>query len=321
MANLPTDFTASRIAVVGPGALGLFFGGVLTRFGLDVRFLHKSRDRAADLGRHGLILDHAQGTDHIPLRATADASDIGLCPLILVCVKSYDTALAASALAPLLGPDTIVLTLQNGLGHVEVLARTVPKEQIAVGVTFQGVTLLKPGHIRHAGAGGTCVGAMVPSPHMKKRLASLAGVLSDAGLTCEAVDNIEEVVWNKLLVNVGINALSALTGLKNGDLIVHPELCSLMRNAIEETTALARRKGIHTDPKALEHAVQACRATAENRSSMLQDVVNRKRTEIEAINGAVVREAKELGINTPVNETLSLLITVLGKTYDCRVRS
>lgn len=310
------EFATLRVAVIGPGAIGLFFGGLLSRLGLDVWFLDKSGDRAAYLVKHGLLLEETTGVTSIPLKITTDTAGIGPCDLVVICVKSHDTESAASLLPSLIHQNTLVLTLQNGLGHVEVLKKVLLEKQIAIGVTFHGVTLVETGHIRHAGEGPTYIGSFPPDEKMRGQLVKLAEILTAAGLATEAVDNIEEIVWDKLFVNIGINALSALTRLKNGDLVKFPEIQNLMAMAITEALAVARGKGLRANPKAVEKAKAACLATAENRSSMLQDILNKKRTEIEAINGAVVKEGKTLGIATPANEVLTLLVKGIEKSYN-----
>jgi 2-dehydropantoate 2-reductase len=317
--NSHISSTTLRVAVIGPGAIGLFFGSLLSRLGLDVRFLDKSKERAAYLNRQGLLFEEAGTGKRSPLKVTSNAASIGPSDLVLVCVKSYDTESAASLLPSLIHQNTLVLTLQNGLGHVEVLKKALPERQIVIGVTFHGVTLVETGHIRHAGEGPTYIGSFLPDERMSGQLAKLAEILTAAGLATEAVDNIEEIVWDKLFVNIGINALSALTRLKNGDLIKSPEIQNLMAMAITEALAVARGKGLRANPKAVEKGKAACLATAENRSSMLQDVLNKKRTEIEAINGAVVKEGKALGIATPTNKVLTLLLKGIEKSYHARV--
>lgn len=313
------EFAALRVAVIGPGAIGLFFGGLLSRLGLDVWFLDKSKERAAHLNRQGLLLEGAGAEKRSPLKVANNAASIGPSDLVLVCVKSYDTESAASLLPSLIHQNTLVLTLQNGLGHVEVLKKFLLERQIAIGVTFHGITLVETGHIRHAGEGPTYIGSFLPDEKMRGQLVKLAEILAAAGLATEVVEDIEEIVWNKFFINVGINALSAITGLKNGDLVKSPEIQNLMAMAITEALEVARGKGLRANPKAVEEAKAACLATAENRSSMLQDVLNRKRTEIEAINGAVVKEGEALGIATPTNEVLTLLLKGIEKSYSFRV--
>ncbi len=313
------EFAALRVAVIGPGAIGLFFGGLLSRLGLDVWFLDKSKERAAHLNRQGLLLEGAGAEKRSPLKVANNAASIGPSDLVLVCVKSYDTESAAALLPSLIHQNTLVLTLQNGLGHVEVLKKFLLERQIAIGVTFHGITLVETGHIRHAGEGPTYIGSFLPDEKMRGQLVKLAEILTAVGLATEVVENIEEIVWNKFFINVGINALSAITRLKNGDLVKSPEIQNLMAMAITEALQVARGKGLRANPKAVEKAKAACLATAENHSSMLQDVLNRKRTEIEAINGAVVKEGKAIGIATPTNEVLTLLVKGIEKSYHARV--
>ncbi len=320
MTDLPAELTPLRVTVIGPGAIGLFFGGLLGRLGLDVSFLDKSKRRAAYLTNHGLLLETAHGEKHLPLKVSANAADIGPCDLIIICVKAYDTLSVVSALPSLLHKSTLVLTLQNGLGHMEILKKVLPEKQIATGVTFQGVTLLQKGHIRHAGDGPTYIGSIISDVKIRRQLTEIAKGLTAAGLKAKVVDNIDNIVWNKLLINVGINALSAITRLKNGDLVKHPEILNLMGMAIKESLDVARLKGIRVDPKAISEAKKACIATAENRSSMLQDVLNKKRTEVDSINGAIVKEASILGIDVPVNEVLTLLVRAIEKSYHSQIK-
>lgn len=306
-------FTRMRVTVIGPGAIGLLFGGLLSHLGLDVRFLDKSKERAAYLTEHGLLLEKADGVNHLPLRVTSNAYDIGPCDVIIICVKAYNTAAVLPALPALLHAGTLVLTLQNGLGHIEVLKKALPEKQMVIGATFQGVTLVETGHIRHTGGGPTYLGSLDTDPETRKQLIKIAKGLAAAGFSTRVVKNIQGIIWNKLLINVGINALSAITRLKNGDLVRHPETRDLMAMAISEALAVGRANGLRVSSKAITEARKACLATAENRSSMLQDVLNKKPTEIEAINGAIVREAEKSGLEAPVNKVLTLLVKTIEK--------
>lgn len=306
-----------RVVVVGPGAVGLLFGGLLSRSGVNVCFLDKKAERAAILSRRGLNLDENGETNNLPVRATADPAEINSSDIILLCVKSYDVASGAAALSFLKKPP-LIITLQNGIGHWEIIKELLPDAPLIAGVTFEGITLLRSGHIRRVGKAPTYL-ARHADPAQQERIDKLITMLNESGLAACSSENIEEIIWNKLLINVGINALSSLVGLKNGDLIRQPELLPLMEQAINEAAEVARRKGIKTDPNALNLAVKACEMTSDNRSSMLQDILNKKRTEIDAINGAIVREAVRLGVETPANRLLSNLVKVMEKTYRLRV--
>lgn len=309
-----------RIAIIGPGAIGLLFGGMLAKHGLDVFFLHHSKERADNLAKNGLYIESDfSGAARIPLRVTARVDEIGPSDLILISVKSYDFASAASVIPLLAKPDSIILTLQNGLGHIETLKEAVREGCIAVGITYNGVTLIESGRIRHAGKGPTYIGPAEPDPAIAGRLSKIAACFTEAGIGTQVEEKMQGIVWNKFLINVGINAVSALTGLRNGDLIESEEIRRLMKEVISEASRIAAERNIPIETDIIARAFQACRMTGGNLSSMLQDVLNRKRTEIDAINGAVLREAAKCGCKAPFNETLTLLVKAVEKAYTKRL--
>ena len=233
---------------------------------------------------------------------------------MIVFVKATLTESAMRDALGLVGERTMVLTLQNGLGNVEKLNAAAGAAHVVAGTTGHGSTLLGPGRIRHAGKGETIIGEQ--SGERSERIAALASAFERAGIVTKISENVMGLIWTKLIVNVGINALTAVTGLKNGQLVDYPETEALMREAIDEASAVAKAKGIRfevDDP--FEHTRSIARKTAGNRSSMLQDVLNKRRTEISVINGAVVEEGERLGIAVPVNTVLTRLISVREKTY------
>ncbi|MEW6487572.1 MAG: 2-dehydropantoate 2-reductase, partial [Thermodesulfobacteriota bacterium] len=249
-------------------------------------------------------------TRDVPVRAVSDPAAAGPADLVLVMVKAPHTASAAGSLGPLLGPRTAVLTLQNGLGAADVLARALGAERLLVGVTAQGATLLSPGEVRHGGTGETLLGPFGPqSPDPEPFAAALSG----AGLPARAVADPWPAVWRKLAVNCGINAVAALTGHRNGRIPEIPEAAAVLSDAVREAAAVARAAGVNLgDPTALVEAVLAvARATGANRASMGQDVDARRPTEIDFINGAVVREGERRAVPTPVNRTLTRLVKAL----------
>jgi len=217
--------------------------------------------------------------------------------------------------AALLGPETVVLTLQNGLGNVEKLNETAGKERVMAGITGHGCTLLGPGKIRHAGQGDTILGEQ--GGQVSDRLKNVGTMLEKAGFSVKLSENVIGLIWGKLFVNVGINALTAVTGLKNGRLVELPETDELLELAVREAVEVARIAGIRIETEnPVEHTRKVARLTAANRSSMLQDVTNHRQTEIDVINGAIVDEGKKLGVPTPVNLALTNLVRVRQKTYD-----
>ncbi|HKZ54299.1 MAG TPA: ketopantoate reductase family protein [Anaerolineales bacterium] len=287
--------------IVGTGAMACLFGAHLAPHA-DLTLLGTWSEGLAALQAGGirLVVDGQEAS--FPVRATADT---GVCEGIrhaLVLVKSWQTRRAAEQLAQCLAPDGIALTLQNGLGNLEVLQDALGSERAALGVTTYGATLLAPARVRAGGVGVTH-GAHHP------RLPPLIERLRQAGIRIELADDLLALLWGKLSVNAGINPLTALLRVPNGELLGREHSRALMVAATEEVAAVAEACGIrlaHADPAA--HVIEVARRTAANRSSMLQDVLRGAPTEIDAICGAVVLEGQRLGVPTPVNWTFWNLI-------------
>ena len=217
--------------------------------------------------------------------------------LVLVLVKSHRTAALAPHAALARGPAGRILTLQNGLGNAEALVAAAGALHVDVGVTTAGAALLGPGHVRVSGLGRT---HLAPSPDAPRT----AALLGAAGFPTEIADDLRLVVWRKLVANCAINAPSALRGIRNGALLDSPTDRARLEAAAREVGAVASALGIQLGADAAEIALGVARATPGNRSSMLQDLERGVATEVDAINGAVVREGRRLGVATPVNEAL-----------------
>lgn len=302
-----------HILVVGAGAMGCLFSSYLKKAGHEVSLLEILPERVDRINRQGIRIEGVSGRHRVKVPAFARPPSVEP-DLAIVCVKAYDTLQAARNIQDVLRPDTRVLTLQNGLGNVEILAEVLGGERVLGGVTAEGATLLGPGRIRHAGQGSTILQA---SPDGE----AIVTVFRDAGFQARAEANIQDFIWGKLLVNVGINALTAVTRLRNGRL---PELegsRQIMEEAVSEALAVAKAVGVSIPfPDPWGTVVEVCRNTAGNLASMLQDVLKHQPTEIAFINGAIVREGKRLGISTPVNATLASLVTVIQETYEESVK-
>jgi len=299
-----------RIAIVGAGAMGCLFGGFLARAGEEVVLVDVVPEVVAALSERGVRLHEGSGVSDVPVAAAASPAEAGTADLVLVMVKAQHTRRVAAGLAPLLGPQTVVLTLQNGLGAAQVLAEHVAPRRILVGVTAQGATLLGPGEVRHGGSGESVLGAHCPSGADPD---SAVQALSRAGLPARAVADPWPAVWRKLAINCGINPIAALTGVLNGQIPEIPEASALLADAVREAAAVARAAGAELgDPEALVRQVlDVARATGANRASMGQDVDARRSTEIDFINGAVAQEGERLRVPTPVNRTLTRLVKSL----------
>jgi 2-dehydropantoate 2-reductase len=298
--------------------MGCLFAARLSKAGHDVTLLDYRQERADFINRNGVSLKGLSGDFKLRIptttRKVSDMPDV-----VLLCVKANQTRTAAQNLEPWLGHGATVLTLQNGLGNVETLKGILGDERVIGGVTAEGATLLGPGQARHAGQGQTVIGA----EGIAGRAASdIVSAFDAAGFDTRSSDNVNDLIWGKLIVNVGINALTAITRLRNGLLPTVEGTRMVMEMAVSEAVAVATAKGINLPyPDPLERVMGVCEATASNVASMLQDVLNHRMTEIAFINGAVVREAKAFNIPTPVNHTLTCLVQAIQETYQERLDS
>jgi 2-dehydropantoate 2-reductase len=302
-----------RFLIVGPGAMGCLFGARLKMAGFDVTILDYNRERADLLNRQGIIVEGVSGdyTAMVPvvIDEVKDRFDFAL-----LCVKANRTRTAGESLKGMLHRETIIVTLQNGIGNLEILEDIFGKERVLGGVTAEGATVLGWGKIRHAGVGSTIIGPR------GKRSENLAAALKKADFKAEAADNVEGLLWGKLIVNAGINALTAITRLKNGRLPQVEGTSLIMEELVREAEAVAAAKNIklpYNDP--LVRVREVCRNTSGNIASMLQDVLNKKETEIDFINGAIVMEGEMLGIPTPANRTLTHLVKAIEESYQERL--
>jgi len=292
-----------KISVIGAGALGTFYAAMMAASGQDVTLVCREKDVAA-LSSGITVTGAAEVTARPKISPRPVLSDV-----VFVTVKSYDVAGAVKGLP--LQADTIVVIIHNGLGADEVAAEALGPGRGSTGVSYCGVTFAGPGKVQLAGYTETVLGSA--DRGARDRLDAPLHALTRAGLKARVADDIRTEQWKKMFANVGINAVTAITGLPNGALLEVPELEALVKAAVAEAAAVADRSGIQAaaDPAAL--TFQVIRATAGNRSSMLQDVVRGKRTEIDALNGYVCALGRKCRVPTPVNDTLTALVKGLEK--------
>jgi 2-dehydropantoate 2-reductase len=319
-----------RIAIVGPGAMGCLFAAYLSKSGHQVWLLDKPGNvrRAEKINSEGIKVEGLGANFKAKVNATVHAEDIKNPDLVMICVKSYDTEAAVRHIKPALTENAYILSLQNGLGNVEAIAEVAGENNCIGGVTSHGATLTDDGHVKHAGKGETVIGRWQSSTKKqakqwkipRRALEDIADVFKEAGFQTKVSDRVRDIVWSKLIINVGINALTAVTRLTNGRLIEYEGTRQIMKQAVLEASKIARRKKIsldYSDP--VKKAEGVCTQTAANVSSMLQDVLKKRRTEIDYINGAIVREGEDLGIPTPVNGALTDLVNAIQASYDKQI--
>jgi 2-dehydropantoate 2-reductase len=309
-----------KIVIIGPGALGCLLAACLTKTKEDVWLFDKNRERANAINKDGIRIEGVAGTWQARPKVTADPALIDACDLAVVCVKSYDTKDAILKAKSIIGEETKVLTLQNGIGNIEIISEVIGQDRVIGGVTNLGATLLDTGSSRYAGKGETVIGRLDGTIPVELR--EIREIFNRAGLLTRISRDIKGLLWSKLVINVGINALTCLTQLANGKLIEYDGTRRILREAVSEAIRVAKRKRIkliYDDPLAKVEAV--CEATAGNISSMLQDILRTKRTEIDFINGVIVRQAQGLGIPVPVNTMLVDLVKTIEASYAHRITS
>ncbi len=301
-----------KIAVIGAGAMGSLFGAYLAKAGEAVMVVDIWQEHVAAIRSQGLMLGEPAGDEVVRLDAMLGTGGLEPVDLVILFVKSAATQAAATDAAALLRPGGRVLTLQNGLGNAEAIAEIVGAERVLAGTTAQGATLLGPGRVRHGGSGETHIGRL--SGEADAFCHEVAALLTNAGLPTVVEPDVRSLIWGKLIINTGINALTALLRLRNGQLADLAETRQLLALAVEEAVKVARAAGVQLPyEKPLEKVLAVAVATGQNQSSMLQDVLRGSPTEIAVINGAIVREGERLGVATPVNRTLTLLVQALEK--------
>jgi len=306
-----------RIAIVGAGAMGSLFGGRLARVA-RVTLLDPWAEHVAAIQRDGLSIIELDGQEsRVCVAATGDPSAVPEADLVIIFVKAHATRQASEWASRFLAADGLALTLQNGVGNAEVMAEVLGAERVVAGVTAHGATLLGPGRVRHAGQGATHIATR---PAKARQLAAIAAILEQAGFEVHLSTDLDSLVWGKLVINVGINALTAILRVPNGRLVESAAAGELMAQAVAEAVAVCQAKGIslpYDDP--LGRVREVAQATGSNRSSMLQDVLRGFPTEIGVINGAIVREGERLSIVTPVNRFLVTTIRAIEETCAARV--
>ncbi|MFA6311076.1 MAG: 2-dehydropantoate 2-reductase [Sterolibacterium sp.] len=291
-----------KIAVMGAGAVGCYFGGMLARAGHPVVLIGRPQHVAA-VRRDGLFMDTQTFQEHVAMQADTDAAGMRGAQLVLCCVKSTDTENAAAELAPHLEPDAIVLSLQNGVDNAERL-QALLRHEVAPAVVYVATEMAGPGHLKHHGRGELVIGPSAISDMLAKLFAA-------AGVPVQISDNVAGALWAKLILNCAFNALSAITQTPYGRLFQSAGVEEVMRDVVRECLAVAQAEGVSV-PGDMWEAVQLIATTMPGQfSSTAQDLARGKRSEIDHLNGYVLRKGGALGIATPVNRVLHTLVKLL----------
>jgi 2-dehydropantoate 2-reductase len=291
-----------KIAVMGAGAVGCYYGGMLARAGHEVVLIGRPQHVQA-ISRSGLLLTKNGVDETIPVGASTEASATQGAKLVLFCVKSTDTESAAAELKPFLFDDTVVLTLQNGVDNADRL-RAILSQEVGAAVVYVATEMAGAGHVRHHGRG-----ELVIEP--SRSAARFAQTFIDAGIPTEVSDNVRGALWAKLILNCAYNAMSAIAQLPYGELVQCEGVTDAMRDVVAECRAVAKADGIAV-PGDVDAAVRRIAETMPAQySSTAQDVARRKPSEIDHLNGYVVRRGEARGVPTPANRLLHALVKAI----------
>jgi 2-dehydropantoate 2-reductase len=306
------------IAVVGAGAVGSFYGAMLARAGRRVTLIGRPAHVDA-IARDGLALDMGGRVERLRIPARTDLAAVRGADLVLFCVKSTDTEATAQALAPLLAPQTVVLSLQNGVENGALISAHLPQRMVPA-VVYVATSLPAPGTVRHHGRGELLIGAPTPQaahdPSMAATLQDIVALFGAAGIAVTISPDVMAELWSKLLVNCAYNAISALAQAPYARLAALPEVRDVQHAIVREVIAVAGADGVPLASDAAMAAVERIGATMPGQlSSTAQDVARRKPSEIDHLNGFIVRRGRALGVPTPVNQTLHALVKLVESGY------
>ena len=304
------------IAVVGAGAVGCYFGGMLARAGAPVTLIGRAPHVEA-INRDGLFIDSIRFKEHVSIFASTEIGAARGAQLVLFSVKTVDTEGTAKLLAPYLAPDTIVVSLQNGVDNAERIDFAAGI-QVIPAVVYIAAAMIGLGRVQHSGRGDLIIGnpSENPSPHHdanESELAEIAATFTRAGVPCRISENITVELWEKLIMNCAYNAISALSRMKYGRIARDPGTIEVMNRVVIEAVAVGNAAGVQLSADSMIAAVLklGSEAMPEAVSSTAQDIARGKPTEIDSLNGFLVRKGTELGVPTPINQTLYSLVKLL----------
>lgn len=296
--------TMPRVAVMGAGSVGCFFGAMLARAGFPVTLIGRPVHVDA-VKQHGLLLETKKFTEHVAMKAVTDVAGVKGACLVLFCVKSTDSESAAREIAPYLAPDAVIVTLQNGAESPELLRQILPQRVIPA-VVYVATEMAGPGHVKHHGRGELVIGNAPES-------ADIQHWFQAAGVPVEVSPNVMGPLWAKLIINCAYNALSAIAQKMYGEMVQVEGIPALMETVVTECLAVAHAEGIEVPGNMHETVRNLASTMATQYSSTAQDLARGKKTEIDYLNGYVCRLGQQHGIPTPVNQTLLTLVKLVAK--------
>lgn len=311
-------FNPRRIAVVGAGAMGSLIGGLLCEAGLEVTLIDIWQEHINRVRKEGLkILGYGGDRMIKKIKATTDPKEAGKMDVVIVQTKRRDTSQALKNALHLFADNTVTVSFQNGLGKEEMIGEIVGMERVIGGTTAQGASFVESGVIRNAGNLPTVIGELDGS--ITERVRKIGEAFNTEGFQVIVTDNIQLAIWKKIMANVAINPISALCNFTVGEIFNIPEVKEVIFEALDEAARVANAAGIEleaSETKDVLTQIMGKEGTGTNRSGMLVDVLQKRKTEIDFINGAIVELGKKYGIPTPINKTLVAAIKGLERNFN-----
>ena len=301
-----------RIYMIGAGAMGGVYGGLLARAGCDVTLIDPREDHIAKIRSDGIVIEGVRGTHTVRVAAQCDHRGLVPAALAIIFTDANATREAARTARELLQPDGFALTLQNGIGNVEALVAELGSHRVIAGVSMNSAANPAAGRSAYTNVGMTSVGELDGAD--TPRLRNVAALLNKADIPTEIIPDPMNWIWGKFVLNCGVNALAAITGLRSGEMYRTPEVSALQDRVIDEILAVVERKKLRLPEKDPRKKIKDHCRIRYNKPSMMQHIEQGRRTEIDALNGALVREAKTLGIATPYNEAVVAVVKGLEKS-------
>lgn len=306
-----------KIAIVGSGAMGSLIGGLLIKKDKDVIFFDPWKEHVDAINKKGLLMEESgKKGECVKVTATTDPKSIGLVDAIIFLVKGPKTLETIKDVSSMIDEDTIVITMQNGLGNTDIIAEHVKEENVGFGVIDFSAVLVGPGHINYQLADAR-IACNTKNGNKNPRFNELIKIMNDAGINAYISDDADYGIWNKLVINANYNVLCGITGLRMGKLIDQESSWELMKGITRELVDVANKKGIGLKyEECMAHLEELGQKVRLHYPSLTQDVARKVPTEIDALNGAIIREGQILGVATPYNEVVYNLMKTIEGTYE-----
>jgi len=303
-----------KIGIVGTGAMGSVYAGILHDAGNDVWAIDRWVEHVEAIRAHGLRVEGASGDRTVHVRATTEPVEVGVCDLVVIATKALDVEAAAEDVRPLVGPETVVLPIQNGLGSADRIAAVLGDERVAIGVVGGfGASMIGPGHAHHNGWELVRLGER--HGPVTDRIRQIAEVWEDAGFRVQVYDDVDQLVWEKLVCNVAFSGTCSVLEWSIGKVLADPAAWDVASSCAREVFAVAQARAIHLsfgDPVAYARAFGE--KIPEARPSMLLDLLAGRPCEIDVLNGAIPPAARDVGLTAPVNEIITALVKAKSAT-------